>query len=145
MIPLELKSILLVDDDESTNFINKIFINKLNLDIQVNTALNGKQALDFLENDKSYGENVSFITPCLLILDINMPIMNGWEFLEAYEERVSKEIKDKIVIVMITISNDEKHAIEAKNNPNINEYIQKPLSDVKFESLINKYFLEKQL
>jgi len=118
MIPSELKSILLVDDDESTNFINRVFINKLSLDIQVNTAINGKEALSFLENDTIYGENISFITPCLLILDINMPVMNGWEFLEAYEQRISKDVRDKIVIVMITISKDEKYAIEAKNNPN---------------------------
>jgi len=142
---LELKSILLVDDDESTNFINKVFINKLNLDIQVNTTLNGKEALSFLEKDKAYGENVSFVTPCLLILDINMPIMDGWEFLEAYEQKFNKEFKDKIIIVMVTISKDEKYEIEANNNSNVSEYIQKPLSDVKFEGIINKYFLEKQL
>ncbi|WP_430908018.1 response regulator [Maribacter sp. 2-571] len=127
-----LRSILLVDDDHANNFINSIFINQLGLDVKVNIALNGEEALRFI--------NDSFVGPCLLILDIHMPVMDGWGFLKRYESSIPQEIKDKIVIVMITVSTDETDKAKAKKNPYVSRYMQKPLSDLKFQRLIKKYF-----
>ncbi len=136
----KLNSILLVDDDSVNNFLNKIFIEKLDLNVEVNTALNGKEALGILGNKGPYKGDDPIGSPCLLILDIKMPVMNGWEFLEAYDKEFSEKEKDNVVIVMITISDDEKDEIQAKNNPYVKEFIQKPLSDVKFADLIHKHF-----
>ncbi|NHF60026.1 response regulator [Flavobacteriaceae bacterium TP-CH-4] len=127
-----LKSVLLVDDDHSNNFINKIFIDQLGLGVKVSTALNGLEALDHLRH--------SFEGPCLLVLDIKMPVMDGWEFLEAYHTSIPQVIKDDIVIVMITVSTDHEDMEKAKKNPYVVQYIQKPLSDLKFQRLIKKYF-----
>ncbi|MDC0008287.1 response regulator [bacterium] len=127
-----LQSILLVDDDHSNNFLNKIFINQLNLDVEVDIALNGQEALDYIET--------SFIGPCLLILDLRMPIMNGWEFLQAYEKEVPEEIKKQIVIVVITISTDKADADKARKSRYVEHFVQKPLSDLKFKKLIKKFF-----
>jgi CheY-like chemotaxis protein len=84
-----IKSILLVDDDEASNFLHSIFINKLEMEIEVNAAINGQEALDFI---LSKGQG-SLALPCMVMLDLRMPIVDGWEFLRMYEEQVSKELK----------------------------------------------------
>jgi len=126
-----LKSILLVDDDQANNFLNKIFIDHLQLDIEVDIALNGKEAITHI--------NTSLIAPCLLILDLSMPVMDGWAFLEVYDTFAQK-IKDSVVIVILTISTEQEAQAKAKKNPNVVEFIQKPLSDVKFSNLIKRHF-----
>lgn len=137
----KLNSILLVDDDEISNLFNKIFIAKLNLDVEVDIVLNGEEALTFLNPLVSNNETESpVLVPCLLLLDIKMPKMNGWEFMRDYEQRVDKALRDNIVVVMLTTSEDEGDAVKALKNPNIREFIQKPLSEKKVELLINKYF-----
>ena len=133
---MNVKSILLVDDDESTNFINSVFIKKLDIDVDVYKALNGAEALEILE--ESIGDPDFF--PCLIILDINMPVMNGWTFLDNYK-KLSPSIKNNCVIVMTTVSEDEKDLIRANKNQDIKEYFQKPMSDEKFSTLLNEYFL----
>ncbi|WP_298505115.1 response regulator [uncultured Maribacter sp.] len=137
-----LKSILLIDDDESSNFLNTIFINKLDLDIDVHATLNGQEGLDFIMNNGDFEGDDVLSTPCMIMLDINMPLMNGWQFMEKYEELVPKSLKEQIFIVLVTISDSIEDKRKAKENPYINEFIQKPLSDIKFKKLINKHFKE---
>ncbi|MEM1260093.1 MAG: response regulator [Bacteroidota bacterium] len=131
----KLKSVLLVDDDDTTNFLNKFFIAQVDSSIEINVALNGKEAIDFLVlngNDD--------ILPCLLILDTNMPVMNGWEFLTDFDKKFDADFKKHVTIVMLT-SLDIEHAVKtAMNDPNVSDTEQKPLSDLKFRALINKHF-----
>jgi len=140
MNELSLSSILLVDDDEISNLFNRIFIGKLNIDTSVEVASNGLEALDFLELIDKNKSIRPTILPCLLLLDIKMPKMNGWEFLKVYEEKVSRVIRDQIVIVMLTTSEDEGDVVAAMKSPNVKKFIQKPLSEEKFAELINAYF-----
>lgn len=129
-----LKTVLLVDDDDTTNFLNKFFLKQLDSNLEVNITLNGKEAIDFLLL------NADDITPCLLILDTNMPVMNGWEFLDAFETKIDEKIKKKIVIVMLTAVNTDVVVEKALNNPYVSDTAQKPLSDLIFRTLINKHF-----
>lgn len=139
----EIKSILLVDDDSLGNLLNKIFIDKLNLEAEVDVVMNGQEALNFLiekeENNKSL-----LLTPCLLLLDIRMPVMDGWQFLEQYDKLIPEHIKDQIVIVMLTVSEEQSDRIKAMNDPNIQEFIKKPLSENAFKKLISKNFFEEK-
>lgn len=137
MISSSLNSILLVDDDEISNLFNKIFIGKLNLNVNVDFALNGREALDLLIPSQDYS---TILTPCLLLLDIKMPIMDGWKFLKAYETQVDTVMRSNITIVMLTTSGDEGDMIKAMKNPNVKEFLQKPLSEKTFSQLISKYF-----
>ena len=144
MTQFSIKSVLLVDDDPAATFINKVFIRNLPLDVDVYAATDGKDALDLLDEiSVSLNGQESFI-PCLLILDIKMPVMDGWEFLDAYMDRYSKEIKNNITVVVTTMSQDERDIIKASNNPMIKEFVQKPLSDEKLLEIIERHFMEKQ-
>ena len=130
-----LKSVLLVDDDDTTNFLNRFFVRQLDTNLIVNTACNGKEAIEFLEQAPPE-ENM----PCLLILDTNMPVMDGWEFLDTYENKFDEDFKKNVVVVMLTALDTEETTALALANPNVKDTAQKPLSDLKFRVLINKYF-----
>ncbi len=145
MMTPNLKSILLVDDDEISNLFNKIFISRLEIDAEVDVVNNGREALDLLKQVGNYENESIVLTPCLLLLDIKMPIMNGWEFLDAFKEQLSEEIQKQVTIVMLTTSEDQGDFIKAMNNPLISEYIQKPLSESKFTTLINKFYSKQEV
>lgn len=131
-----LNSILLIDDDESSNFLHSIFINKLGLDIEINSALNGQEGLDFILN-KGLGE---LSLPCMVMLDLRMPVKDGWEFMRMYEEQVPQDLKEQLVIVLVTVSDNQEDKDRAEANPYIMDYAQKPLSDSTFKKLIEKHF-----
>lgn len=130
----QLRSILLVDDDEISNLFNSIFIGKLYLDIEVHVVRNGAEALDFL-NHRGNG----FPRPALLLLDTRMPVLDGWEFLEAFTV-LDKEIKKGLSIVVLTTSHKERERAKGMKDPNIKAILQKPLSEKKLSQLIKKLF-----
>ena len=129
------RSVLLVDDDNTTNFLNTFFVKQVDSSIEINVVGNGQEAIDFLTlNGKAD------LMPGLLILYTNMPVMNGWEFLEAFEQKFDSALKKNIVIVMLT-SLDIDHAVQrAMDMPNVSDTAQKPLSDLQFRALIKKHF-----
>ena len=130
----KLKSILLVDDDDTTNLVNSFFIRRLDSTLKVHMLNNGKDAIEFLKNASPNEE-----MPCLLMLDVNMSIMNGWEFLDVYSEELDAQLKENIVIVVLTGMDLDENAM-AMTHPNVVEMVQKPLSDIKFRALVTKHF-----
>ncbi|WP_350285752.1 response regulator [uncultured Croceitalea sp.] len=130
----KLKTVLLVDDDDTTNFLNKFFLNQLDKNLEVNIALNGREAMEFLML------NAKDILPCLIVLDTNMPVMDGWEFLKSFDQKIGDEIKKKTVVVMMTAVDTDAVVTRALSDPNVSDTAQKPLSDIKFKNLIKKHF-----
>ncbi len=117
------KSILLVDDDEATNYLHRLFLEEWGCTEDIYTALNGQEALEFLQTNLEFRNG----HPSLILLDINMPIMNGFEFMEAYE-KLDPQFKASIVVVMLTSSlhnTDQDRAGELKD---LARFINKPLS-----------------
>ncbi|MEO9890970.1 response regulator [Aurantibacter sp.] len=135
MISKAVKTVLLVDDDSISNLLNTVFINKLNLNADIIATENGKQGMDVILNKEN-----PLQTPCLLLLDINMPTMDGWQFLEQYEKSVSQELKDDIAIVMLTISEEQSDEVKAKQNPHVKEFVRKPLSEKSVTKLVTTHF-----
>lgn len=136
----KLKSILLVDDDDATNFINRKILSKLKVAEQIHIALNGKEAIEFLENQDKDPENGPRIaTPQLILLDINMPVMDGWEFMEAYH-RLSEEKKADVIVVMLSTSGNPDDIKRAESNPEISGYKTKPLHPDIMLEIIEKHF-----
>lgn len=129
-----------MDDDEATNFINKKILRKLQLAEQINVALNGREAIEFLKNDESFGETkVGLTRPQLILLDINMPVMDGWEFMEAYQQ-LSEERKADVVVVMLSTSGNPDDVRRAESIPEISGYNTKPLQPELLHEIIQKHF-----
>lgn len=124
-------SILLVDDDEINNFISIKLIKKVLLNTEIIACLNGKFAIDeLLEISRKDPSKL----PDYILLDINMPIMNGWEFLDEYiKQKIDPAGKTKIYIISSSVfSNDIS---KAKSYPQVKDFISKPLNVEKINEL----------
>jgi CheY-like chemotaxis protein len=92
--------ILLIDDDTVANFLHKSMIKGLDLGYEVYTCVNGQQGLDFLE--ACFSEQK---VPRLILVDINMPVMDGFGFLEIYKDRNYHQLYETVVAVLTTSTN----------------------------------------
>ena len=133
----KLNCILLVDDDEPTNFLNKMVLEDVDCAETIRVADSGQGALEYLE--KAEGPNGNPSSPDLIFLDINMPAMNGWEFLERYSG-LAKQHKANVVIVMLTTSLNPDDRAKASNIPDVSGFETKPLTPEKLQSILEKYF-----
>ena len=129
---------MLVDDDEATNFINEMVIKKADCAEQVHIAENGQQALDFLQ--ESVGG--SYPHPELIFLDINMPMVNGWEFLEQYKKLDALQ-KGDIIIVMLTTSFNPYDQTKAEGMKEITGFRNKPLTKDVLNEILQEYFTDR--
>jgi len=133
----KLNCVLLIDDDEPTNFFNQLVLEKTGYVEHVVTQPGGHQALQYLSNVKE-GSN-EFPRPDLIFLDINMPAMNGWEFLEEYK-KLDEEQKGRMMIVMLTTSLFPEDKAKALNIPGVSGFEHKPLTKGKLEKIIEQFF-----
>jgi CheY-like chemotaxis protein len=139
----KISGILLIDDDETTNFLNQRLLDRLQITDHIHTFANGKQAFDYLYN-VSYNnyekESSEYFKPELIFLDINMPVMDGFEMLDLYE-RLDPNFRKGIVMVVLTTSthHQDTDAIDKYAA----EYITKPLTADKLNKLLQKYFSGK--
>lgn len=129
----KVKCILLVDDDETTNFINELMIMEMDIAEQILQAHNGKEALDVLQDQVQQ----QHCLPELILLDINMPVMDGFDFLEAYQE-IDFPGKPSVIIVMLTTSLNPSDVERAKNTK-IVDYINKPLTELTLREILEKH------
>lgn len=132
----KLNHILLVDDDTINNFINEKLLKKLNCAQRISVKLNGEEALIFLKEECISSPDTC---PDLILLDINMPVMDGFEFLERYKS-LSFPNKSSVIIVMLTTSTNPNDT-ERLNKSGIGGYINKPLTEEKILNLMNEKFL----
>jgi response regulator RpfG family c-di-GMP phosphodiesterase len=126
---------MLVDDNHSDNFFHEREIKKQNPDMLVISKNSGQDGLDYLKSTELTDNTL----PELIFLDINMPCMNGWEFLHEYH-LLNKEIRSKVVVVMLTTSDNPDDEAKAKNWDFISSFITKPLTKEILEGIIEKYF-----
>ena len=128
----KLECILLVDDDQVCNYINEDVIRHIDSSVKVHTALNGQRALDFIQAQDDG-------CPQLILLDLNMPVMDGFEFLDEFRN-LPEEKKDHIAIVILTSSDYEKDMERARQYRVVSAYITKPLTPEKMVSIIEECF-----
>lgn len=125
-------NVLLVDDDAVSNFINEITLQEMNFSNFIHVSENGMEALHYLTQSLMEGEEY----PELILLDINMPVMDGFQFLEEFE-KLPSNIRKSIRVVMLTSSNATLDISKAKRY-NINGYIVKPLCKSKLEEVFKE-------
>ncbi|MBL0048041.1 MAG: response regulator [Bacteroidetes bacterium] len=133
----KLNCILLIDDNPDDNFYHERVIQKSNAAHSVLAKTSAKEALDFLAAKKA-GE----APPELILLDINMPGMNGWDFLEAYQ-KLDSELKSQAVVVMLTTSQNPDDKKKAEKINIISDFKTKPLTKETLEEILIAFFSEK--
>ena len=120
-----LSMIILIDDDFTTNYLHKKIISKSEIDLPIEVANNGKEGIDKLLALNETINNKD--TLVLIFLDINMPIMDGWGFLEIFNEiKSTLNFNTNLFIVSSSINPDD--ADLAKSNPAVLDYLPKPLT-----------------
>jgi CheY-like chemotaxis protein len=119
-------TIILVDDDPINNLINKRLIGKLNVCEKVEDYLEAEKALERIKQ-------LNKEKKVLILLDINMPVMNGWDFLNFYVENLSKR-GDKIV--MLSSSIDHQDRKKALSYEQVQAFLEKPLTVEKMKSIL---------
>ncbi len=117
------KNIFLVDDDRTTNFVHRTLISKVEKDAVVDDFLEAYEFLEFLAENINHAENL----PDFILLDVNMPQMSGWEFLDEYKKTIFPFMK-KCKIVMVTSSNNSIDLEKARQYPFVKGYYVKPIS-----------------
>ena len=130
-----LDNVLLVDDNPADNFIHKRILTRSHCAAHIEVALNGAEAINLLKQHLQEHTNL----PELVFLDINMPVMNGWEFLEAYAELPLDGTRPPIV-VMLTTSLNPSDIARAKDSGLVAEYVDKPLTQETLERLMRTFY-----
>jgi CheY-like chemotaxis protein len=128
----KINCILLIDDDRVTNYLHKVVINDLDISKHIEVKQNGKEGLQYLEECVQDGN-----CPEIILVDLKMPVMDGFEFVEAYRKIALPETATKIA--MLTTSSNPKD-IEKMKEKGIIDFFDKPLTEEKLMSLIEKYF-----
>jgi CheY-like chemotaxis protein len=131
----KLNCVLLIDDDEPTNFYNEMIVEETGCSKRIVAVTGGREALDFLKS-KVNGEHPQ---PNLIFLDINMPGMSGWEFLEEYE-KLTDDQKGQVIVVMLTTSFNPDDQKKAENIESINDFKNKPLNTDTITEILEKHF-----
>jgi two-component SAPR family response regulator len=122
---------IVVDDDSLHNMLCSLLIKKSFVKADVDTFTNPETALGYMLN--AYSETDAPDT--IVFLDINMPILSGWEFLDAFD-KFDDQLKKKFRIHMLSSSIDPYDRRRSKGNKNVLSYIEKPLTTAKLESVI---------
>ena len=120
------RSVMLVDDNEIDNLINQKMIESASITENIYTHTGAKSAIEFLRNIEPL-DVVDRVLPDIIFLDIDMPLMDGFQFLEEFE-RLSNVIKKKCKIVMLTSSINPQDFSRSKKYDNVKLYLNKPLS-----------------
>ena len=128
-----IKTLTLVDDDDVFVFLTTKAIEQTNLVDLIKVFENGLDALNFLKENKN---NVDAL-PEIILLDLSMPIMNGWQFLEEYT-KVNPTIGKKITIYICSSSISPDDVKRAKTISEVSDYIIKPITKDKLIDLITK-------
>ncbi len=127
-----LKLTCIIDDDTVYIKLVKKLLQLKKLCDNIIVFKNGKEALDYFNQENLETQQL----PELILLDLNMPVMNGWEFLEKYNQIKSKlGLKPSLYVVSSSI--DPMDSEKAKNIDSVQDYISKPISLKTFETICN--------
>jgi len=119
-----IQRVMLVDDNDTDNFISKRIIEITNFASEVEIKNSGKAALDYLKNHKNNLDKL----PDLIFLDINMPIVDGFVFLYEFE-KFNNIIRNKCKVIILSSSDNQRDIDKIVNNNYVIKFITKPLTE----------------
>ncbi|MBR9861185.1 response regulator [bacterium] len=124
-----MRRLAIIDDDTIFQFTTKVKIEKLNLADEIKIFGDGEQIFQYLN------ETILADLPSILLLDINMPIADGWDFLEMYES-LDADKKENMKIYMLSSSINPVDVEKADAHPRITKYITKPIQDQVLQEIL---------
>ena len=127
--------LLCIDDDSITIMLSKMVLTRAAYAKEIVTAQNGEEALLYLDN--LITANTS-ITPGLIFLDLNMPIMGGWEFLDAFSEAKYREAFPDCKVIVLSSTIDPKDIEKSKSYAMVLDFMPKPISKELLEAVSQK-------
>jgi CheY-like chemotaxis protein len=128
------RSILLIDDNEMDNFINQKMIGALNITEHIYTHNGARSAIEFLKNVEKISPGNAEALPEVIFLDIDMPLMDGFAFLDEFD-KMKEETKQHCKIIMLTSSINPYDINKSKKYDYVKKYIRKPLSEENIKNL----------
>jgi len=128
----KLSCILLVDDDPDDNMFHQIILEEMDIVNKIDIVVNGVEAISYLKKEEQ-------APPDLIFLDINMPKMNGWEFLDQYKH-LNAEQKARGIIVILSTSANPDDIKKAKQIQEVTGFETKPLSKEMMTALLKEHF-----
>ncbi len=127
-----MSKLIIIDDDPIHQKIVQIILKKQDTFDEIDSYTEAEIAVEMLEENAKNRDNL----PDVILLDLNMPVMDGWDFLESFEKIKNKLLKT-IKIFVVTSSVDEKDKSRAKQYNSVVDYITKPLSDESVKKIVN--------
>lgn len=122
--------VLLVDDNDTDNFISKRIIEITKFAKRVEVKSSGKGALDYLKQHQDQPENI----PNLIFLDINMPIVDGFVFLYEFE-KFNELVRSKSKVIILSSSDNKRDIDKIVNNNHVIKFITKPLTETALDEI----------
>ncbi|WP_114783874.1 response regulator [Botryobacter ruber] len=132
-----LNTILLIDDDETTNYLNHRLLSRMQVAKDIRVVTDGEQALGYLTN--AYNATKDNPVPDLILVDIKMSVMDGFEFLDEYQ-RFEEIDKAKSIMLMLTSSASFYDLERLKNYPDVKKHYSKPLTEADVREIVQQYF-----
>ena len=121
------KTVMLVDDNDIDNFVNRKTIEAIGFAEKIEAHINPETALEFLQMLEKGGEQMKKDAPQIIFLDINMPLMDGFEFVKKFE-KLNEATKKNIRIILLSSSMNPADREHAKEFKSIHSFVSKPLS-----------------
>ncbi|MBD1398100.1 response regulator [Pontibacter sp. JH31] len=131
------KTILLIDDDDTTNYLNQRLLSRMEAAEVIRVVTNGEEALDYL--NKAYSGAENHPSPDLIFVDIKMSVMDGFEFLEEYHQ-FDEEKRKRTVMLMLTSSASFYDLERLKKYPEVRRHYSKPLAEADVREIMEEYF-----
>lgn len=132
----KINNVLLVDDEQASNFYNTYIMEEMSFAHKIGVAMNGVEALDYLDCKGQFQNRDNECTcPDLILLDLNMPVMNGFDFLETYEAmKIPK--KEQVKLYVLTSSSHSLDHFKISLFKCVTGYLTKPLTEEVLLSLV---------
>ncbi len=127
------RKICIIDDDKIYRFTTEKYIEMLKLADKIITFSDGEEAIEFFKQNALNTEEL----PDIILLDVNMPIMDGWDFIEEYSSFQPRPAK-RITLYMVTSSIDHRDREKAAKISEIHDFVIKPISEEQLVELIEK-------